>query len=83
MRRLELRFQLIAHRLIGEQIITLTRQEPRHRDLVILIRLDPELTPVMAVGNQSLVELLNRERKRQVLGMPVADVAHQPMKYAI
>jgi len=82
-RRLELRFQLIAHRLIGEQIITLTRQEPRHRDLVILIRLDPELTPVMAVGNQSLVELLNRERKCQVLGMPVADVAHQPMKYAI
>jgi hypothetical protein len=82
-RRLDLRLELVAHRLIGEQIITLTRQQPRDRDLIILIRFDPELTPVMAVGDQRLVQLLHRERERQVLGVPVADVAHQPMKYAI
>jgi hypothetical protein len=82
-RRLDLRLELVAHRLIGEQIITLTRQQPRDRDLIILIRFDPELTPVMPVRNQRFVQLLHRERERQVLGVPVADVAHQPMKYAI
>ncbi len=83
MRGLEFCFQLVAHRLISLQIIALARQQARHRDLVILIRFYPQLSPVMPVRDQRLVQLLDCERERQVLGVAVADVAHQPMKYAV
>ena len=80
---LELCLELFAHRLICEQIVTLAGEETADGNLVILIRLDPELAPVMAVRNQCLVQLLHRERQRQVLGMTMPDVAHEPMKYSV
>jgi hypothetical protein len=83
MTRLKLCLQLVAHRLVGEQIVTLAGKEPAHCYLVILIRLDSELTPVMAVGNQRLVKLLNRERRREIFRVAVPDVADKAMKYAI
>lgn len=83
MRRSELILKLVPHRRIREQIVALTRQQPGHRNLVILIGLDSELAAVMTIRNKSFVQLLNREREREVLGVPVADVAHQPMKYAV
>jgi hypothetical protein len=82
-RRLELRLQLLAHRLIGLQIVALAGEQPHHRCLVVLIRLDSQLAAVVPVGNQGLVELLHGEREREVLGVAVADIAHQPVKYAI
>jgi len=83
MARLKLGAQPVAHRLVREQIITFTREQPAHCDLVILIRFDSELTPMMTIRNQSLVELLNREWKREVFRVTVPDVAHEAMKYSI
>jgi hypothetical protein len=75
--------ELVPHLRIGLEIIALTRQQSRDRDFVILVRLYSELAAMMPVWNQRLVKLLNSEGERQVLGMAVADVAHQPVKNAI
>ena len=80
---LKLRFELLAHRLVGEQIIALAGEKPAHRNLVILIRLDSELAPMMPVRNQSLVKLLNRERRGEILGVTMPDVADEAMKYSV
>jgi hypothetical protein len=83
MARFRFRFELVAHRLVGEEIIALAGKQPAHCDLIVLIRLDPELTPMMPVRNESLVQLLNRERHREVFRMTMPDVAHEAMKYSI
>jgi len=83
MRRRELGLKLVPHFRIRLQVVALTREKARHRDLIVLIRLDSKLTPMMAVRDQGLVQLLDREWERQILRVPVADVAHQPVKYAI
>lgn len=83
MSRLQLRLELVAHRLIGEQIIPLAGEKSAHCDLIVLIRLDSELAAMMPVRNQCLVQLLHREREREVLRVPMPDVAHQAMKYPI
>lgn len=83
MRRAKLGLELVAHFGIGQQIITLAGQEPGYRNLIILIGFDSELATVVPVRDQSLIQLLHRERERQVLRMPVTDVAHQPVKNAI
>jgi len=79
----ELSLKFFSHCLVGQQIIALTRQQSRNGDLVILIGLDSELTPVMPVWNESFVKLLNREWEREIFRVPVADIAHQPMKNSI
>ncbi|HEY3258548.1 MAG TPA: hypothetical protein VGJ64_06800, partial [Gemmatimonadaceae bacterium] len=71
------------HLLIRLEIIALTGKETRDRDLVVLVRLYPQLTSMVTVWNESLVELLNRERKCEILRVTVPDVAHEPVKYAI
>jgi hypothetical protein len=38
---------------------------------------------VMPVGDERLVELLNRERKCEILRVTVTDVADEAMKYAV
>lgn len=81
--RLELGLQFFAHGLIGLEIIALPRKKPADCDLVILVRLDRQLAPVMAIGNQGLVQLLNRERQSEILGMTMPDVADEAMKYSV
>jgi len=83
MTRLKLGNELVAHRLIGEQIIALTGQKSRDCHLVILVRLDAELAAMMTIRYECLVQLLYREREREVLRVPVPDVAHKAMKYSI
>ena len=83
MTRLELGDELVAHRLVSEQIISLSRKKPRDCNLVILIGLDAELTPVMAIGNERLVKLLHGEREREILRVTVPDVAHEAMKNSV
>ncbi len=83
MTRLKLRLELVAHHLICEQIVALPGEKPAHRDLIILIGLDSELTTMMTIRNQCLVKLLNRERQSEILRMAVPDVAHEAMKYSI
>jgi len=79
----KLRDELVAHRLIREEIIALARKKPRDCNLVILVRLDAELAAMMTIRYESLVELLHGERERQVLRVTVPDVAHKAMKYSI
>jgi len=79
----ELRLKLVAHFLIRLEIIALTGKETRDRNLVVLVRLYPQLASMMTVRNESLVELLNRERKCEIFRVTVPDVAHEPVKYAI
>lgn len=83
MARLKLCYELVAHCLIGEQIISLARKKSRDRNLIILICLDAELAPVMAVGNERLVQLLNSEGEREILRVTVPDVADQAMKNSV
>ena len=80
---LELGDELVAHRLIREQIISLTREQSRHRYLIVLIRFDAELAAMMTIWDQCLVQLLNSERERQVFGVAVPDVADKSVKDAI
>ena len=75
--------ELVAHRLICEQIIALAGKKSANCNLVILIRLDAELAAMMTIRNESLVQFLNRERHREVLRMTMPDVAHEAMKYSI
>ena len=83
MTRLKLGDELVAHRLIGEQIIALAGEQSRDRNLIILVRLDAELAAMMTIRNERLVQLLHGERERQVLRVTVPDVAHKAMKYSI
>ena len=83
MTRLKLGDELVAHRLIGEQIIALAGEKPRDRNLIILVRLDAELAAMMTIRDESLVQLLHGERERQVFRVTVPDVAHKAMKYSI
>lgn len=80
---LQLGLELVTHRLVCEEVVALAGKETAHRNLVILVRLDPELAPVMTIRNQCLVQLLDRERKRQVLGVTMPDVADEAMKYSV
>ena len=83
MTRLELDLELVAHRLIGEEIVSLSREKPAHRDLVVLIGLDSQLAAMVPVGDERLVKLLNSKREREILGVAVPDVANEAMKYAV
>jgi hypothetical protein len=83
MGRPKLSLELVPHLRIGQQIIALAREKPRYRDLIILIRFNSELATVMPIRDESLVKLLHSEREGEILGMPVTDVAHQPMKNTI
>ena len=83
MRRRELCLELVPHLVVCHEVVALARQKARDCYLVILIRLYSELSPMVAIGNERLVELLNREGKREVFRMPVADIAHQAMKNSI
>lgn len=79
----DLGLQFVAHRLVGEQIIALAGKKATHCNLVILIRLDAELAAMMPIRDERLVQLLDRERHREVFRMTMPDVAHEAMKYAI
>jgi hypothetical protein len=81
--RAELGLELVAHRLVSEEVVSLAREKPTHRYLVVLVRLDAELAAMMPVRNESLVELLNRERQGQIFRMTMPDVADESMKYAV
>ena len=80
---LELGDELVAHCLIREQIISLPRQKSRDSDLVILICLDPELAPMVAIRNECLIQLLHGEGEREILRVTVPDVADKAMKNSI
>ena len=80
---LELGDELVAHRLIREQIISLTREQSRHRYLIVLIRFDPQLSPMVAIRNERLVKLLHGEGEREILRVSMPDVADQAMKNSI
>ena len=80
---LQLGLELVAHRLVCEEVVPLAGKETADRNLVILVGFDSELAPVMAIRNQRLVQLLDRERKRQVLGVTMPDVADEAMKYSV
>lgn len=79
----DLGLELVAHRLICEQIIALARKQATHCYLVILIRLDAELAAMMTIRDESFIQLLHSERHREVFRMTMPDVAHEAMKYAI
>ena len=83
MSRFQFGDKLIAHCLIGEQIIALAGEKSGNSNLVILIRLYPELTAMVTIRNQRLVQLLYRKRQREILGVTVPDVADQAMKNSI
>jgi hypothetical protein len=79
----DLFLESLLHRFVGPDVPALARYQPRDRRLVILVGLDPQVTTVMAVRHQRIVELSDRKRHAQVLGVAVSDVRDQPLKQSV
>jgi len=79
----ELRAESLANGLIHDQVIPRPREQLAQRDLVIFIRLEPELAAMKAVGENALVKLGDRERLGEILRMSRAYDAGEMPEHSI
>lgn len=65
------------------QIAPLPGEEPSNGDLIIIIRLDRQLAPIVTIRNDLLVQFPNGEGDLQVFGPVRADIVYQPTVEAV
>jgi hypothetical protein len=83
MRGGDLFLESLLHRFVGADVSALARDQPRDCRFVVLIGLDPQVTPIVAVRDKRVVELGDRKRHAQVLGVAVSDVRDQSLKQSV
>jgi len=81
------RRQLVAHgfrqRILDNDVAALAGEQPHQRDLVILVRLDLQLAPIVTVWEQGLIQLRDLEGTAQQVRIAHPDILHEPAKHAV
>jgi hypothetical protein len=72
-----------VHARVADQISALTGEQSQQRQLIVLVRLDPKLAPMVTIGHDVLVELGDFERAIHVLRVLGANSLHEPLEYAV
>lgn len=83
MRRRQLPGESLSHLVVYDQVVARPGQQLKQHKLVVLIGIEAQLAPVMAIGKDVLVELRNFERLRQVRRIARLDRLNEMPKSAI
>ena len=82
-RRLQFLLETVLHCFVGANVPFLAGKQAGDRRFVVLIGLDAEIAPIVTIRYKGVIELLDRKRDTQILGVAVPDVVNETLKEAV